>query len=93
MELLREESAELGSLARSSPLAPAPGSGGARSVFVAAAAAELRLQPEMVKSDLGRVLLVCEARAEEVITAAQQPAQPEVTLSAGEWAVCWLTRI
>jgi DNA primase catalytic core len=53
----------------------------ARAVFVAAAAGELRLEPEVVKADLGRVLLACEARAEEVIAAAQAPAKPEVTVS------------
>lgn len=53
----------------------------ARAVFVAAAAAELRTEPEVVKADLGRVLLACEARAEEVIAAAQAPTKPEVTVS------------
>jgi DNA primase catalytic core len=53
----------------------------ARAVFVAAAAGELRLEPEVVKADLGRVLLACEARAEEVIAAAQAPTKPEVTVS------------
>ena len=47
-------------------------------MFVAAAAGELRLEPEVVKADLGRVLLACEARAEEVIAAAQAPTKPEV---------------
>jgi hypothetical protein len=54
----------------------------ARLVFVAAAAAELGVEPELVKSDLGRVLLACEARAEEVIAAATAPVVPEVTVSA-----------
>jgi len=54
----------------------------ARQVFVATAAAELGLEPEVVKRDLGRVLLVCEARAEEVIAAAQTPVTPEVVISA-----------
>ena len=53
----------------------------ARAVFVAAAAGELRTEPEVVKADLGRVLLACEARAEEVIAAAQAPTKPEVTVS------------
>jgi len=53
----------------------------ARAVFVAAAAGELRAEPEVVKADLGRVLLACEARAEEVIAAAQAPTKPEVTVS------------
>jgi DNA primase len=54
----------------------------ARAVFVAAAAAELGVEAEVVKADLGRVLLACEARAEEVITAALGPARPEVTITA-----------
>jgi DNA primase len=53
----------------------------ARLVFVAAAAAELGVEPEVVKSDLGRVLLAAEVRAEEVIAAATAPAVPEVTIS------------
>lgn len=56
----------------------------ARAVFVAAAAAELRLEAEVVKADLGRVLLACEAKAEEVIAAAQAPAKPEVRLTAAQ---------
>ena len=64
----------------------------ARSVFVAAAAGELRLEPEVVKADLGRVLLACEARAEEVIAAAQAPTKPEVTVSGRgarpRWTCC-----
>jgi len=54
----------------------------ARQVFVATAAAELGLEAEVVKRDLGRVLLACEARAEEVISAAQTPTVPEVVISA-----------
>jgi hypothetical protein len=54
----------------------------ARLVFVAAAAAELGIEPEVVKSDLGRVLLAAEGRAEEVIAAATAPAEPEVTITA-----------
>lgn len=56
----------------------------ARAAFVAAAAAELRLAPEVVKADLGRVLLACEAKAEEVIAAAQAPAKPEVRLTSAQ---------
>ncbi len=56
----------------------------ARSVFVAAAAAELRYESEVVKADLGRVLLACESRAEEVIAAAQQPAKPEIQLTSAQ---------
>lgn len=54
----------------------------ARAVFVAAAAAELGVESEVVKTDLGRVLLAAEARAEEVITQALEPARPEVTITA-----------
>ena len=42
-------------------------------MFVGQAAAELKVAPEVVKSDLGRVLLACEAKAEEVIAAASEP--------------------
>ena len=56
----------------------------ARSVFVAAAAQELRFEAEMVKADLGRVLLACESKAEEVIAAAQAPAKPEVKLTSAQ---------
>jgi hypothetical protein len=53
----------------------------ARAVFIAAAAAELGVEVEVVKADLGRVLLACEARAEEVITTALAPQRPEVTVT------------
>lgn len=54
----------------------------ARGVFVGQATAELKVAAEVVKSDLGRVLLACEAKAEEVIAAAAEPEkQPEVTVS------------
>lgn len=56
----------------------------ARAAFVAAAAGELRLAPEVVKADLGRVLLACEAKAEEVIAAAQTPAKPEIRLTSAQ---------
>jgi DNA primase catalytic core len=56
----------------------------ARSVFVAAAAQELRFETDVVKADLGRVLLACEAKAEEVIAAAQAPAKPEVRLTSAQ---------
>ncbi len=56
----------------------------ARSVFVAAAAQELRFETEVVKADLGRVLLACESKAEEVIAAAQAPAKPEVRLTSAQ---------
>ncbi|MGD7708313.1 hypothetical protein [Microlunatus sp. Y2014] len=56
----------------------------ARGVFVTQAAQELRFEAEVVKADLGRVLLACEAKAEEVIAAAQTPAKPEVTLTSAQ---------
>ena len=56
----------------------------ARSVFVTAAAQELRFETEVVKADLGRVLLACEAKVEEVIAAAQAPAKPEIRLTSGQ---------
>jgi Toprim-like len=46
----------------------------ARAGFVAAAAAELGAGPEVVKKDLGRVLLGCERLADQAVTAAQAPA-------------------
>jgi DNA primase len=49
----------------------------ARAVFTAAAAAELGLDGEVVKRDLGRVLLACERLADEAVTAAQAPDEPE----------------
>jgi len=58
----------------------------ARAVFAAAAAGELRVEPEVVKSDLGAVLLACESRAEEVIAAAQAPKKVQPTISATERA-------
>jgi DNA primase len=45
----------------------------ARAVFIAAAAAELGLDPDVVKRDLGRVLLACERLADEAVSAAQSP--------------------
>ena len=54
----------------------------ARGVFVGQAAAELKIAPEVVKSDVGRVLLACEAKAEEVIAAAAEPERKaEVTVT------------
>jgi DNA primase len=43
----------------------------ARAVFIAAAAAELGLDQDVVKRDLGKVLLACERLADEAVTAAQ----------------------
>jgi hypothetical protein len=58
----------------------------ARSVFLAAASGELRVEPEVVKSDLGAVLLACESRVEEVIAAAQAPKKVQPTISAAQRA-------
>jgi hypothetical protein len=56
----------------------------ARGVFCRQAAGEVGLAGELVARDLGRVLLVCEERAEEVIRAAQEPARPELALTDAE---------
>ena len=53
----------------------------ARGVFCRQAAEELGLAEELIGRDLGRVLMVCEQRAEEVIRAAQEPSRPEVALT------------
>jgi DNA primase len=45
----------------------------ARAAFIAVAAAELGAGPEVVKKDLGRVLLGCERLADRAVTAAQAP--------------------
>lgn len=52
----------------------------ARTVFVKQAADELGLGEDVVKRDLGRVLLACEDAAEEVIAAAQTPKTQPVTI-------------
>jgi DNA primase catalytic core len=50
----------------------------ARAVFVAAAAAELGVDDDVIRRDLGKVLLACERLADEAVTAAQAPAdEPE----------------
>ena len=53
----------------------------ARGVFITQAAAELGLEVGVIKADLGRVLLACEARAEDVIHAATEPVKTEVTVT------------
>jgi DNA primase len=58
----------------------------ARAVFTAAAAAELGVEPDVVRRDLGRVLLACERLADEAVTAAQAPADEPPAMSAGERA-------
>jgi DNA primase catalytic core len=56
----------------------------ARAVFVKAAASEIGVAEEVVHRELGRVLLACESLAEQVVRAAQAPAEATVTLSAAE---------
>lgn len=58
----------------------------ARTAFIAAAAAELRLGEDVVKRDLGRVLLAAEGLVEEAIRQAQQPADTTVELDPDERA-------
>ncbi len=58
----------------------------ARAGFVKQAAGELGLGEEVIKADLGRVLLACEAVADEAVTAAQTPKEPAVVLSEAEEA-------
>jgi len=58
----------------------------ARTTFVKQAAAELGLSEEVVKTDLGRVLLACEAVADDAVAAAQTPTEPAVVLSEAEEA-------
>jgi DNA primase len=61
----------------------------ARAGFVAAAAAELGAEPEVVKRDLGRVLLGCERLADRAVTAAQAPPEgpPPMTAERRERAL------
>ena len=58
----------------------------ARATFVVAAASELRLGEEVVKRDLGRVLLAAEELVEQVITDAQTPEDTAVVLDPDERA-------
>ncbi|HUZ39267.1 MAG TPA: toprim domain-containing protein, partial [Streptosporangiaceae bacterium] len=65
----------------------------ARAGFVAAAGAELGAEPEVVKRDLGRVLLGCERLADQAVTAAQAPAEgPPPMSEAGRAAALALLR-
>jgi DNA primase len=65
----------------------------ARSVFIVAAAAELGLDQEVIKRDLGRVLLACERLADEAVTAAQSPRdEPEPMSDADRQAALNLLR-
>ena len=58
----------------------------ARAAFVHAAAGEVRVAEEVMRRDLGRLLLSCEERAAEAIRAAQAPADTTVELSCEERA-------
>jgi hypothetical protein len=57
----------------------------ARAAFVHAAAGEVRVGPEVVRRDLGRLLVACEAHVEALATAAR-PEPAVVELSAAEEA-------
>jgi hypothetical protein len=58
----------------------------ARTVFVKQAAEELHAGEEIIKHDLGRVLLACERVADEVVRSAQAPAEQPVVLTDAEQA-------
>jgi DNA primase len=58
----------------------------ARGVFCRQAGEVLGVAEELVARDLGRVLLVCEERAEDAIRQAQAPEDPAVVLSEAERA-------
>jgi DNA primase catalytic core len=57
-----------------------------RGAFTQQAAAELGVEPEAIKRDLGQVLLALERLQDQQIQAALHPARPEVALSAAERA-------
>ena len=56
----------------------------ARAVFSKSAAGELGLSEEVVKADLAKVLLACEALADQAVAEAQRPKAAKVELSADE---------
>jgi DNA primase catalytic core len=58
----------------------------ARGVFCRQAAEVLGMAEELIARDLGRVLMVCEERAEEAILQAQAPEEQAIVLSDGERA-------
>ncbi|MGH9184890.1 MAG: toprim domain-containing protein, partial [Acidimicrobiales bacterium] len=58
----------------------------ARTVFVKQAAEELHAGEELVKHDLGRVLLACERVADDVVRNAQAPTEQPVVLTEAEQA-------
>ncbi len=56
----------------------------ARAAFLVAAAAELAVTEDVVKRDLGRVLLACEDLADQVVTAAQAPVEEPPRMTEAE---------
>jgi len=56
----------------------------ARAAFVKAAAVELGISEEIIKGDIGRLLLVLETEQEKLICAAQQPQVPVLRKVEGE---------
>lgn len=56
----------------------------ARAAFLVAAAAELAVTEDVVKRDLGRVLLACEDLADQVVTAAQAPVEETPPMTEAE---------
>jgi DNA primase len=58
----------------------------ARAVFTKTAADELRVEEEVIKRDLGRVLLACEEHAEAVMRAAAEPVVVKVEMTDAERA-------
>lgn len=56
----------------------------ARAAFLVAAAAELAVTEDVVKRDLGRVLLACEDLADQVVTAAQTPVEEPPPMTEAE---------
>jgi len=55
-----------------------------RASFIAEASAETKLEPELVKRDLGKLLLKIEELQEVRINASLKPAEPEITLEQSE---------
>ncbi|HET7665021.1 MAG TPA: toprim domain-containing protein, partial [Mycobacterium sp.] len=58
----------------------------ARAAYITAAAAELKCDDDVVKRDLGRVLLACEQLADQAVSAAQAPADVVEPMSETERA-------
>src|SRR5207248_10795249 len=56
----------------------------ARGGFITQAANELRVQEELIKGDLGRVLLQCEALQEQALRAALEVQPAAVLIKEGE---------